>query len=150
MICSLVLTCYDCWVAWRDHTPFQQKLFSMSQGSTDKVTEVIHRQSHRTGDRGERTQSLLVSAPRDSACSVPGSIPPEHIFDFLTIPNSHLRNSTFKVSCTGWVKKTRHFFSHPTSNRNNSETVCRNHLKFDVQGVPIFFTHAVALWLCAI
>ena len=36
----------------------------------------------------------------------------------------------------GESKKTRHFFIHPTSNRNNSETVCQNHLKFDVRRVP--------------
>ena len=36
----------------------------------------------------------------------------------------------------GESKKIRHFFSHPTSNRNNSKTVCQNHLKIDVQGVP--------------
>ena len=36
----------------------------------------------------------------------------------------------------GESKKTRHFLSLPTSNRNNPETVCQNPLKFDVRRVP--------------
>ena len=36
----------------------------------------------------------------------------------------------------GVQKKITHFFSHLTSKRNHSETVCQNHLKFDVRRVP--------------
>ena len=38
---------------------------------------------------------------------------------------------------TGCPEKNYTLFSHLTSKRNHSETVCQNHLKFDVRRVPI-------------
>ena len=37
----------------------------------------------------------------------------------------------------GVPKKITHFYSHLTFKRNSSKMVCHNHLKFDVQRVPI-------------